>query len=90
MIGEPGVPVLVHFDADLYCSTSFLLSTLWHRLPDYYFMMDDFIHEDVAALYDFSKAYPVKVEFFAQTRGGGGNPDQVFGRIRRIAFELPE
>ena len=52
--------------------------------------MDDFIHEDFVAIYDFNRAYPVNVEFFAQTRGGGDNPDQVFGRMRRIAFELPE
>lgn len=87
-LGQPAAPVLIHYDADLYSSTSFLLSTMWHNLPDYYFMMDDFIHEDAAALYDFSRAYPVDVRFLAQTSGGGGNPDQVFGHIRRIRFSM--
>jgi hypothetical protein len=83
-------PVLIHYDADLYGSTLFLLSTVWHHVPDYFFLMDDFIHEDAVALHDFMRAYPVKVTFFAQTRGGGGNPDQVFGRITRTVFQPPD
>ena len=51
--------------------------------------MDDFIHEDAAALYDFGQSYPIEVEFFAQTAEGGGHPAQVFGRIRRIPYEPP-
>ena len=90
LFGTPSGTVFVHFDADIYASTLFLLTTLWHYIPEYYFMMDDFIHEDVVALHDFSRAYPVEVEFFAQTRGGGGNPDQVFGRLRRVSFELKD
>ncbi len=85
-------PVLVHFDADLYSSTLFLLTTLWHYLPRYYFIMDDFIFDEMIALHDFSAAYPIEIEFFAQTTGGGSlpNPDQVFGRIQRTRFRLPD
>jgi len=81
-------PVLVHFDADLWSSTMFLLSALWHRVPEFFFLMDDFIHDDVIALHDFLACHPAELEFFAQTTGQGDppNPDQVFGRIRRTAF----
>jgi Macrocin-O-methyltransferase (TylF) len=84
--------ILVHFDADLYSSTLFLLTTLWHYVPEYYFIMDDFIHDEIIAMHDFSKTYPVEIEFFAQTTGGGSlpNPDQVFGRIKRTGFRLPD
>ena len=83
---EPGRPTLVHFDADLYSSTLFLLASLWFKLDDFYFLMDDFIHDEVIALRDFVAGFPVRLEFLAQTKGGGErpNPDQVFGRMRRI------
>lgn len=82
--------VLVHFDADLYSSTLFLLTTLWHYLPQYYFIMDNFIFDEIIALHDFSTVYPVEIEFFTQTTGGGPlpNPDQVFGHLKRNAFRL--
>jgi hypothetical protein len=88
----PGRPTLVHFDADLYSSTLFLLASLWFNLDDYYFLMDDFIHDEVVALRDFMSGFPVRFEFFAQTRGGGDrpNPDQVFGHMKRIKFELDD
>jgi hypothetical protein len=87
---EPGRPTLVHFDADLYSSTLFLLTTLWFNLDDYYFLMDDFIHDEVVALRDFTSSFPVRFEFLAQTKGGGDrpNPDQVFGYMERIEFQL--
>jgi hypothetical protein len=47
-------------------------------IGQYYILFDDFIHEEVTALRDFMRAFPVEVEFIAQTRGGGGdrpNPD---------------
>ena len=82
--------VLVHFDADLYSSDIFLLSSLWPVLPQYYFMMDDFIQDDAIALFEFSNAFPVDIEFYSQTRGGGPgpNPNQVFGLMRRVPFTV--
>jgi hypothetical protein len=88
-LGKPTVPVLIHYDADLYSSTTFLLSTVWHHIPEYFFMMDDFIQEDAIALYDISKSHPIDVKLFAERLGGGGHPNQVFGSIRRIPFVLP-
>lgn len=87
---DPGRPTLIHFDADLYASTLFLLAALWFELGDYYFLMDDFIHDEVIALRDFASGFPVQIEFFAQTRGGGDrpNPDQVFGYMKRVEFNL--
>lgn len=86
----PGRPTLIHFDADLYSSTLFLFTAFWSKFDEYYFLMDDFIHDEVIALRDFTTAFPVRFKFFAQTKGGGErpNPDQVFGHMKRVEFEL--
>jgi hypothetical protein len=87
---QPSRPTLIHFDADLYSSSLFLFTSLWHQFDEYFFLMDDFIHDEVVAFRDFVSAYPVEYQFFAQTKGGGDrpNPDQVFGHLKRIEFEL--
>jgi hypothetical protein len=84
--GAQAKTTLVHFDADLYSSTLFLLSALWFDIPEYYFMYDEFHYDEVVALHDFISAFPVKLEFFAKTPG----PMQVFGRLVRTEFSLPE
>jgi len=76
-------PVLVHYDADLYSSTLFILSTLWFHIPEYYFMFDEFMSEEIIALHDFSLAFPVNLQFLCQTNAGG-SPSQVFGKLRRV------
>jgi hypothetical protein len=81
-------PVLVHYDADLYSSTQFILSLLWGHVPDYYFVFDEFMEHELVALYDFSRAFTVEIELVAQTNVGG-HPAQTFGHIRRIPFTLP-
>ncbi|GAN78293.1 TylF/MycF/NovP-related O-methyltransferase [Acidisphaera rubrifaciens] len=83
--------LLVHFDADLYASDLFLLTTLWHLLGSYFFIFDDFIHDDVVALADFMQAYPVKIAFLAQTTGGEGRPypERVFGHMKRTEMPAP-
>lgn len=83
-------PILVHIDADLYSSALFLLTFLWHSIGEYFVLFDDFIYDEVIAVHDFMKAYPVEIQFFAQTKGGGEppNPDQVFGHIKRVPFVL--
>jgi hypothetical protein len=85
----PRQRVLVHFDADLYSSTLFILTQLWNFFEDYFFIFDDFIYDEVVALHDFIGAFPNEIEFILQTRGGGPgpNPDQVFGRIWRREFQ---
>ena len=83
-------PTLVHFDADLYSSTLFLLSSLWHRLPEYFFIYDEFIPDELIALHDFMQAYPVELEFLACTspNGDGSRPTQVFGHMRNVPLTL--
>jgi hypothetical protein len=90
--GSEPKTVLMHFDADLYGSTLFLLSSLWPHFPAYYFLMDDFMHDDSVALFDFWSAYPTDITFHAQTRGGGPgpNPNQIFGHMRRVPFSLDD
>jgi len=78
--------VLIHYDADLYYSTLFLLSSLWPHCADYHFIMDDFMLDDIVALHDFSLAYPVEINFLART--AGGLPGPTLGRMVRTKFSL--
>jgi O-methyltransferase len=80
-VGGPW-PHLVHYDADLYSSTLFILTTLWHYLPEYYFIMDEFPYDEVVALSDFAQSYPVEIRFIAECG------DKVFGSMRRVPFSL--
>jgi len=84
-------PVLVHFDADLYSSTLFLLTTLWHHVPEYYFMFDEFLPDEAVAMYDFALAYPVDFEFIAccAPQGDPRRPYHVFGRMKRTGYAPP-
>jgi hypothetical protein len=79
---EPKKITLVHFDADIYSSTLFLLSTLWWHIPEYYFIMDEFIGEELAAMRNFVSAYPVDIEFYSRVDNQAGAPVQIFGRLR--------
>jgi len=79
-------PVLIHFDADLYSSTLFLLTTLWHHIPQYFFIFDEFMSDEIVALHDFWRAYPMALEFHSQTNAGG-YPAQIFGSLRKVRFE---
>jgi hypothetical protein len=48
-------------------------------------MFDEYMHDEAIALYDFSRAFPVELEFYAQTTTSIFKQD--FGRMRRVAFE---
>jgi hypothetical protein len=78
--------VLVHFDADIYSSTLFLLTSLWPHIPNYHFIMDDFMVDDIVALHDFVRSYPVDIEFLARLEGG--LPHSVVGKMARKPFSL--
>jgi hypothetical protein len=82
--GRAAKSTLVHFDADLYSSTLFLLTSLWPEIPEYYFIFDEFYLDEVVALRDFATAFPAKIEFFGRTAG----PMQVFGKLTRTPFTL--
>lgn len=88
--------VLVHFDADLYSSTMFVLSGLWWKIPEYYFIMDEFYGEELIALHDFSEYCPISVEFFSQMPGGFREkqgfspPHKIFGRLRNVEMVVEQ
>ena len=79
-------PLFVHFDADLYSSTLFLLTSLWHVTSEYYFIFDEFMRDEIIAMHDFTRAYPVEYEFFSQTTTSIYT--QIFGRMKRVEFRL--
>jgi hypothetical protein len=79
---NPASSILVHYDADLYSSTLFVMTSLWHKLEKYYFIFDEFMSEEIVAMRDFCAAYPVDFEFYAQTNAGG-YPTQIFGKMER-------
>jgi Macrocin-O-methyltransferase (TylF) len=79
---EPAKATLVHFDADIYSSTLFLLSALWWHIPEYFFIMDEFIGEELAAMRNFVSAYPVDIEFYTRVDNKNGHPSQVYGKLR--------
>jgi hypothetical protein len=72
----------VHFDADLYSSTLFLLSSLWHYLPAYYFCFDEFMGHELRAWCNFRQAFPVRARFLAYDLQDGF-PCRVFGFLER-------
>jgi hypothetical protein len=80
--------VLIHYDADLYSSTLFLLTAFWWKIENYYFIMDEFYGEELIALRDFADTHPVDIEFYSAMNGGHSErlghptPHKVFGRIR--------
>jgi O-methyltransferase len=78
--------VLIHYDADIYSSTLFLLTSMWPHCPSYFFIMDDFMVDDIVALHDFARSYPVDVEFLARLEGGF--PHSVVGKMARKSFSL--
>jgi hypothetical protein len=84
----PRMPTLVHFDADLWSSTLFLLTSLWWFLPEYWFIFDEFNGDEMAAMWEFVRSFPVEVEFFSEVRGTGGKPAQVFGRLQATQMVL--
>jgi hypothetical protein len=74
--------VLIHFDADLYSSTLYLLSRLYNEFDQYYFIFDEFIGHESRALLNFQEAFGVNVEFYSHC--GGDFPQQVFGRLNNM------
>lgn len=77
--------VLVHFDADLYSSTLFALSTLWRPLTSFYAVFDEFFGHETRALYNFSQAFPSSIEFLAHD--DPVLPRRVFCRITRRSYD---
>lgn len=58
-----GRTMLVHFDADLYSSTLFLLFTLASRFARFHFIFDEFSGHETRALYNFMQATGARARF---------------------------
>jgi len=80
--------VFVHLDVDLYSSNLFLLTCLWHNIREYYFIMDDFMQDDIIALHDFSRAFPIELHWIAHRAGPNNAPLSAFGHMKRVALEI--
>jgi Macrocin-O-methyltransferase (TylF) len=68
-----------HFDADLYSSTLFCLTTVLQRFQRFYFVFDEFSGHEARALCDVMQAYPIEVSFLGHTRER--YPHQVSGEV---------
>lgn len=81
------MPIVVHIDVDLYSAALFILTTLWHFIPEYYVMFDEFGVDENLALSDFQTAYPIQVDFLGHTMNANAAlPQQVFGHIKRNEY----
>jgi hypothetical protein len=80
--------LLVNFDADLFSSTLFLLTTLSSYYSKYYFVFDEFFPDEVNALREFALAFPIEIGFDAVVLNNIGRPVQLFGRLKRVPFTL--
>lgn len=74
--------ILVHMDADLYSSTLFCLSQLWHKFDSFFIIFDEFLNHETRALYNFSQCFPCRIDFLAYDHP---LPSRVFCKITRIS-----
>lgn len=72
---------LVHFDADLYSSTLFLLTRLDEYLDKYYAIFDEFTGHESRALYNYQQSYGAKVIFLGKVLGTHNAPSKVLCQI---------
>jgi hypothetical protein len=63
---EGRTPIL-HFDADLYSSTLYLLFKMTERFDNFFFVFDEFSGHEARALYNFRQATGADLEFFDHT-----------------------
>ena len=72
--------VVVHFDADLYSSTLFLLFALGTRFNQYHFIFDEFSGHECRALYNYIQATGADVRFLYRL-DWRGSPQVVAGEL---------
>jgi len=77
-----GRAVVVHFDADLYSSTLYLLFTLTERLKRFLFFFDEFAGHEARALYNFLQATGAEARFSYRC-DWEGFPTTVAGHLTR-------
>jgi hypothetical protein len=81
LLEHPTLPMIVHYDADLYSSTVFALAQMAGLRSSYLAIFDEFTGHEARALYNFKQAFGVSIEFIAQTQWRGRYPQQVLCRI---------
>ena len=59
----------------------FVLSWLWQRVDTFYAIFDEFMNDETRALYNFSQAFPVRIEFLAHD--DPVNPQRAVCRISK-------
>jgi hypothetical protein len=75
-----GRELVVHFDADLYSSTLYLLFTLGTRFKRYHFIFDEFSGHETRALYNYAQATGAECRFLYRL-DWQGCPQVVSGEI---------
>ena len=75
---KDAIPI-VHFDADLYSSTLFLLCRLYAEFDEYYFIFDEFMTHECRSLLNYMQSHGCDVTFYSHT--GEDFPCQVFGKL---------
>lgn len=76
-----GRALVVHFDADLYSSTLYLLFKLGERFKRYHFIFDEFSGHETRALFNYIQATGAEAEFFYRLDWEGW-PQVVSGELR--------
>ena len=75
-----GRALIVHYDADLFSSTLFLLFTLGTRFKRYHFIFDEFSGHETRALFNYIEATGAKATFFYRL-DWKGSPQVVSGEL---------
>lgn len=75
-----GRTLVVHYDADLYSSTLFLLFALGSRFPHYHFIFDEFSGHETRALFNYAQATGARPTFLHRL-DWEGSPQVVSGYL---------
>lgn len=73
--------LVVHFDADIYTATLFVMIELDKLKQPYLAIFDEFAGYEARALYDYCKMMGASVEFFGATWNSENQPDQISCKI---------
>ena len=65
------IKTIIHFDADMYSSTLFLLFKLHEILDEYYFIFDELEGEELRALKDYMKVHDIDIEISYYSKFNG-------------------